>query len=391
MPRDERPAKAHQASLPERSTPDRDEVYASGLRIAIDMTFPNRNRAGSGVYARALIAALHKTGEVSLEEIAAPQGEGSLSTLAWLGVGARRALVPGSFDVVHCPAYVAAPRLPVPLVLNIHDAAAWRFPKDYPLVWRIINRFLVPAVAQRAACVIALSEFSRSEIARFYRVPRRRIALVPAAAQEHYRPPPPRDVEKYRASLGGGPPILLFVGAPIARKNLDLALDVLAQTVPGSPLESARLLISGAHADSFPHYAARIAEKGLEGRVRWLGPVPEAEMPLLYAAADLLIYPSRYEGFGLPPIESMSVGTPVVASNATCLPEVLGDGALLLDPDDVPGFAHATEMVLTNAELREKLARLGKRQASRYTWQRCAEKTIDIYRRVARRSKGKTF
>jgi alpha-1,3-rhamnosyl/mannosyltransferase len=103
-------------------------------------------------------------------------------------------------------------------------------------------------------------------------------------------------------------------------------------------------------------------------------------MPTLMAAAAVVVYPSRYEGFGLPPLEAMAAGSPVVASNASCLPEVLGDAALLVDPGDETGFARALESVLTDRQLRQRLVAAGPAQARKFTWERCAERTVDAYR-----------
>jgi glycosyltransferase involved in cell wall biosynthesis len=108
-------------------------------------------------------------------------------------------------------------------------------------------------------------------------------------------------------------------------------------------------------------------------------------MPALYAAVDMLVYPSIYEGFGLPPLEAMSVGTPVVAGSASCLPEVLGDAALLVPPRDDRGFAEAVEALLTDQALREKLVQLGKARAASYSWERCARQTLEVYRAASGR------
>jgi glycosyltransferase involved in cell wall biosynthesis len=175
---------------------------------------------------------------------------------------------------------------------------------------------------------------------------------------------------------------MLFPGAPVARKNLDLVLYAMAKAAPGSALGRARLQISGAPADRFPDRVAQIRKLGLADRVQWLGQIPVEEMPAIYGAADVCIYPSLYEGFGFPPLEAMAAGTAVVASNASCLPEILGDAALLIDPSDVRGFTAAVESVLSDATVRARLIEAGREHVADFTWERCAAQTVALYREV---------
>jgi len=140
--------------------------------------------------------------------------------------------------------------------------------------------------------------------------------------------------------------------------------------------------ISGAREERFPAYSVLVRELGLKARVRWLGRVPSEDLPSLFARAAAVVYPSLYEGFGFPPLEAMAVGTPVVASDRGSLPEVLGDGALLVDPTDRRALGQALEAVLSRPEVRERLRTAGTKRARLYTWDKCAERTIDVYRDV---------
>ena len=352
------------------------------LRVALDMTFPYRNPAsGSSVYAVSLAHALGRVPSVQPLELSGPRSAGLPATLHWLVGGARTAIRAAAARLLHCPAFITPWRSPVPIVISMLDAAAFRFPADYPPEWRLYNRFVLPRLARRARGVIAVSEAAREDIALHYRIPAPRIAVTYLGVREtYYTPPEPAQVDELRARLGGEEPLLLFVGAPLERKNLQLVLETMDAAAAGSVLSQARLVVSGAAAHDFPHHLRRIAARGLSDRVRWLGRVDAACMPVLYAAADVLVYPSFYEGFGLPPLEAMAVGTPVVASTAGSLPEVLNDAALLVEPTDVGGFAAAVEAVLTRPELRGRLIAAGRTQVTRYTWDRCAELTAAAYR-----------
>jgi glycosyltransferase involved in cell wall biosynthesis len=223
--------------------------------------------------------------------------------------------------------------------------------------------------------VITGSEFGRREVIEAFGLEPERVVAVPYGLDARflkYSPanPPPTN----------GEPTLLFPGAPIGRKNLDSVLRAMAFAGEHTSLGRAVLMISGANEADFPAYSRLVGSLGLQARVRWLGQAPAADMPALYAGASALVYPSLYEGFGFPPLEAMAVGTPVVASDRGSLPEVLGDAAMMVDPSDAGALGDALEAVLSQPELRGRLRSAGEAQSKRYTWERCAEKTIEVYK-----------
>jgi len=342
-------------------------VPESNISVAFDMTFPNRNQAGSGAYARSLVAALEARADVDTSVVSAPDGTNFAGTIRWLVRDAGEKLSTNRTSLLHCPTFVTPWNVPMPFVTTVLDLSTRRFPNDYPLEWRVYERWLVPGRARSAALVIAISEATRRDVIAEYGVrPERVLTIHPGIDQIFFDAKP--------AANRPGPPHLLFPGAPIARKNLEVVLHSLA-SLPGAELD-----ISGASEESFPNHVALIRSLGLRERVHWLGRVSRAEMPGLMAAATVVVYPSHYEGFGLPPLEAMAAGGAVVASNASCLPEVLGDAALLVDPTDQAGFARAVESVLADQQLRERLIAAGRTQARKFTWEWCAERTVDAYR-----------
>lgn len=341
-------------------------------RVAFDMTFPNRNPAGSGVYASELLAELRRRDDVSIVTISAPVGGGFPSTVRWLAAGAREAAA-GS-RLAHSPAFVAPWRLGRPFVVTIHDTSTERYPEDHPLEWRAYTRLFLGERARAATRVITGTEHSRREIVRDLRVPENRVVVTPYGVAERF------SRSAAARSTAGDPPQLLFPGAPTRRKNLDLVLDALAQAPHSSALSRARLAISGATSEKFPRHRERIASLGLEKRVDWRGKVPADSMTDLMHSADLVVYPSFHEGFGFPALEAMAAGIPVLASNASCLPEVLGDAAVLVDPTDVGSFIAAGRTLLENSDRRREMIARGKARAARFTWRRCAELTTQVYR-----------
>jgi glycosyltransferase involved in cell wall biosynthesis len=353
-------------------TPDRQGP--TRLHVTLDMTFPDRNQGGSGIYARSLLAALLARGDVDVNEVrAGPPGLGRM--VWWLARGASQHLRDSGAQLLHCPNFVVPWATPVPFVVTVFDLSTRRFPGDHPLEWRGYERWLLPSRVRAAARVIAISDLTRQEVVRDYSVPAERVVTVyPGVDGRFFRQ------AGGSAKRSGVAPCMLFPGAPVARKNLELVLRAMAVAPLESALGRAHLQISGASAARFPEHVARITELGLSSRVSWLGQASSEEMAAAMAAADVCVYPSLYEGFGFPPLEAMASGTPVVASNVSCLPEILDDAALLIDPSQVTGFSDAVQAVLTDEQLRGRLIAAGRKHAAAFTWERCAQRTVDVYR-----------
>jgi glycosyltransferase involved in cell wall biosynthesis len=342
-------------------------------RIFFDMTFPDRNRGGSGVYARSLVAALRERDDVEVGEIRSNR-PGLARTIGWLTRGASDRLHAADAQLLHSPNFVVPWNVPVPFVTTVFDLSTRRFPGDHPLEWRAYERWIMPSRARAAARVIAISELTRQDVIATYGVEARRVVTIHLGVDSRFFQAAGQKRD------GAAARRLIFPGAPVARKNLELVLSAMAAAPRESALGRAGLEISGATADRFPGQAARISSLGLADRVRWLGLVPNEEMPSVMAAADVCVYPSLYEGFGFPPLEAMASGIPVVASNASCLPEILGDAALMVDPTDVKAFGEAVEAVLVQPELNARLVAAGHERVRDFTWERCAERTVAVYR-----------
>jgi glycosyltransferase involved in cell wall biosynthesis len=256
-------------------------------------------------------------------------------------------------ELIYSPANLA-PLASRRNVVVIHDVAALRHPDWYSPAYVRYQRALLPRLARRARLVITVSEFSRGELIDVLGADSERIAVVPNGVDERFNP---------EARTAEGRPYVLVVGTRIARKNVG-ALD-----------ESARRLsslgIDLVHVGSGRAYMR--AESGVT--LRELGYVPDAELAGLYAGAIALAMPSLYEGFGLPCLEAMACGTPVVASNTAALPETTGDAAVLVDPTDHRGFADALERIATDEAYRADLIRRSIERARPFTWERTAALT----------------
>ena len=324
---------------------------------------------------------LARRDDVEVTEISS-QPPGVARTLWWLASGAHTSFRAKQGDLLHCPSFVTPWRVPKNFVVTVLDLSTRRFPADHPAEWRAYERWVAPHRARAAAAVITISDVTRQDAIRDYGVrPERAVTIYPGIEPGFFA----SGSAETRSTGQGGEPRLVFPGAPVSRKNLDLVLRAMAEAPPSSPLGRACLQITGAAADSFPAHRGRIAQLGLGGRVEWLGQVPAEQMPPVVRSADVCVYPSFYEGFGFPPLEAMAAGTPVVASTASCLPEILGDAALLVDPADLQAFSAAVQSVLSDPATRDRLIDAGRKRARGFTWERCAEETAALYRDVLAR------
>jgi glycosyltransferase involved in cell wall biosynthesis len=240
-------------------------------------------------------------------------------------------------------------------VVVIHDVAALRHPEWYRPAYVRYQRALLPAIAKRAKHVITVSEFSKRELSDVLGATT--ITVIPNGVDERFTP---------EAKLTREGPYVLAVGTQIARKNL----QVLGEAAHRLHQHGIELV----HGGSGRGYMRTESATGL----RQLGYVPEDDLPGLYAGALALAMPSLYEGFGLPCLEAMACGTPVVASNAGALPETCGDAAILVDPHDATGFADALERIATDEDERRRLAELSLLRAAGFTWQRSAQLTDQL-------------
>ena len=290
-------------------------------------------------------------------------------------------------DLVFLPSSYGLLRPPVPEVVAVQAPfPVRRYARGiYPrLRWRV-RALMLRATAKRAAALVTVSEDLRREVHETFHVPLDRLTAVPLGVDERFRPPPDAEAARraVEARFGASGPYLLSVSDVYVHKNLPALVRAFARALPR--LGDRTLLIAGKPWDR--RESARVTEAiasfGLGGRVRLLGPAAREDLPALYATADALVFPSTHETFGLPPLEAMACGTPVAASNASSVPEVCGDAALLFDPADDAAIAEALVAVATDDALRADLVRKGFAQAKRFTWDVCARAHLAVFEHAA--------
>jgi len=259
-------------------------------------------------------------------------------------------------DLLHAPVNVGPLLRPCPLVVTVHDLSFLLYPGTFRGPQRLYQSVLARWTARHADRVIAVSESTRADLVRMFGVGRERVAVVPNGVDASYRPLPAEAVETFRRGKGLPERFLLCVATMEPRKNIPRLLEALAR-VPEAP----PLIVCGGKGWYYDTIYATIERLGLGERVRFAGFIAQAELPLWYNAATWFVYPSLYEGFGLPALQALACGTPAVVSRASSLPEVVGDAAILVDPQDVEALAATLARVLQEPGLAATLREAGPR------------------------------
>ncbi len=281
-------------------------------------------------------------------------------------------------QLFHAPHYVCPPVLACPAVVTIHDLIHLRFPdwRGRPLA-PLYARVMLRLAVWRAARVITVSASTRRDLERWLRARPERIRVIPNGVAPHFGPAAdPVALQAGLGKLGLAAPYLLFVGNPMPHKNLPRLLDAFARL----PAELGALVVAGVRPAARPALDRAVETRALRARVTVLAPLPEALMPLLYQGASLLVIPSLWEGFGLPALEAMACGTPVVASDRGALPEVIGDAGVLVDPTNVDALREAMYNLAVHTPLRAALRAAGLVRARAFSWRHAAEATVGVYR-----------
>lgn len=283
-------------------------------------------------------------------------------------------------DVFHAPHYVLPPMLPCPAVVTIHDCIHLRFPDYLPnrFAYVYAKAFMTMA-ARRAARVLTVSEASKRDILGYLRVPAAKVEVIYNGLDHRFsHAPDTAEVERVRQRFQLTDPFLLYAGNIKPHKNVDRVIEAFARLKKRGHA-SLRLLIIGDEISKSPQLRRAVHRLQLHHQVRFLGFVPNEMLAVLYRLADVFVFPSLYEGFGLPPLEAMASGTPVVTSNVSSLPEVVGDAALLVDPRDAEAIAGAVERILEDPALRRSLIQKGLVRSREFSWERAARRIRDVY------------
>lgn len=272
--------------------------------------------------------------------------------------------------------YVRPPRCDVPCATTIHDISFEHFPRLFTKRAVVRMRATIPWSARHSRVVITGSEYSRRDLIERYRLAPDRVVVTPYAADPRFRPQPPERVRLVRERLGLARDYVLYIGNLQPRKNLPRLLEAYVRLGADRP----QLVIVGQRAWLHEQVFESVRRHRLDGHVRLTGYLDVDDLPPLYAGALAFVYPSLFEGFGLPVLEAMACGAPTLSSASSSIPEVAGDAALLVDPTRVDAIEEGLRRLLGDAGLRRRLSAAGLDQARLFSWQRCAEETTGAYR-----------
>jgi glycosyltransferase involved in cell wall biosynthesis len=367
------------------------------MRVAIDAR--KLHDFGIGTYIRNLLRHLaridHDTEYVLL------CGEADLGVAAQLGPNFRAVLEPSPNysireqihvpwvlrrerpDLYHAPHYVLPAAINCNSVVTIHDCIHLMFPQYLPnRMAYAYARAQMWIAAHRSDCILTVSDASKRDILHLFNIPPEKIVVVYNAIDAHFSvTPAPDAVARVRERYQLDHRFVLYVGNIKPHKNLVRLIEAFSELRSGE-LEDVKLLIIGDEISKLPALRHAVHRHKLHKHVRFLGYVPDDQLAVLYRLAGVFVVPSLYEGFGLPPLEAMASGKPVVVSNVSSLPEVVGDAAVLVDPHDIDSIVDGLRCVLTNPARADDMRRKGLERSREFSWERSVARTLEVYKRI---------
>jgi glycosyltransferase involved in cell wall biosynthesis len=373
------------------------------MRVCIDVSAAVHHRAGLGRYAQELTRALVAQGEHEYIAFYHQRGQAHLeppidtlsqlttrlsvkpwrltTMLAHFSGSPQDRLFRGA-DVFHATEHLLPRLRRIRSVFTLHDLIFRFDPGSHLPLNRIYLNTMMPRFLRAADVVIAVSECSKRDAVRLYSTPAEKIHVIAEGVEARFSPAADSQLEAIRQKHHLPKRFVLCVGTIEPRKNLPTLFEAMASRRERG-LELWPLVIAGKPGWLYEPILRRIAELNLQDWTHMTGFFPDEDLPALYSAATVLAMPSRYEGFGLPVLEAMACGTPVVCSDTSSLPEVAGDAALLVPPEDVQGWAEAISRLWADDALRAQMRERGLAQAARFTWENAARQTAEIYRHLA--------
>ncbi len=369
------------------------------MKICIDIQSSVSQRAGVGRYTCALASELDKLVKDDIIELfyfdfqgkaICPVRRGKTKVIRWCPGRAAQFLwktfnwppfnmFAGKADVYHFPNFILPPLNTGKTVATIHDVAFKRHPQYVEDRNRRYLDSRIQNTASRADAIITVSEFSASEITELLGIEPDRIFPVHNGISEKFHPVPAEQARPVLEELSITSPYLLFVGTVEPRKNIPLLIEVFEALTDFD----GKLVIAGSLGWKYESIVARMRSSSRKEDIIHLRHVDDRHLPSLYSQASALVFPSFYEGFGFPPLESMACGTPVISSSGGSLPEVVANAALLLETFETEAWREAVRRVLYDTGIAAELRRKGIQQAGKFTWEKAALQTLQVYRKVA--------
>ncbi len=364
------------------------------MRIGIDLSIVKVNRAGSGIYAAGLYEALlqiNQKDEFCVYSAPRTEGNGFQSSLYrkaenfYHDIFWKHAVLPlkGHYehlDILHEPNFIGPLVSSCPVVISILDISVLKMPEYFSSWFRNYARILLPRSAHSASHILTISEFSKQEIVNFLGIPEEKITVTYLDVAPRFMVLDEAQTASLLAKYEISSPFILSVCTLEPRKNILRLVQSYAQLKKrGFPHQ---LIHIGSKGWQYAEILAEVERLGLQNDVLFLNHIPLDELVVFYNKADVFVYPSLYEGFGLPVLEAMRCGCPVITSNTSSLPEIIGSAGVMVDPLSTLQIAEALESVLSSSTKIQTMNLAGLEQAKKFSWQRCAHETMMVYQQV---------
>lgn len=284
-------------------------------------------------------------------------------------------------DVYHGATFVTPFVKTCRQVVTIHDMTFHTMPKRHSFTKQLYFRQMIPGAIRRSDMVISVSESTKQDILRLVSTADEKVAVVHLGVEQRFRPVQSTEqLATVREKYGIQRDFVLFVGLIEPRKNVAALVEAYHNACLSGCYD---LVLAGSLGWEYSDLLKRVTDSPVRHRIHVPGYIPDADLPALYSAASVFVYPSFYEGFGLPVLEAMACGTPVITSAISSLPELVGDAGILVNPSDLPSLTTALRQLTENAALRQKMSERGLQRAKLFTWQATAAKTLEVYKRTA--------
>jgi glycosyltransferase involved in cell wall biosynthesis len=350
------------------------------MDVGLDGTPLNQSLTGVGHYTLELAQALARISPDDRFELVSPSPSlNGLSRRFWWQVGLPRYIRRSGFSVFHGTNYSVPLLKTCPTVVTIHDLSLLLWPQTHAQHLARRARWRLPLMARRADAIIVPSQSIRTEVCEHLAIDEEKITVIPEAPRASFRPM--AETAAVRRRLNISDDFILFVGTIEPRKNLLTLVRAFGEIIRNSACHT-QLVIAGDEGWLTGELHGFLKNADFRERVRLVGYLADNDLRALYSSCRVFVYPSLYEGFGLPLLEAMACGAPVVTSNIPSIRETVGDAALLVSPTDVDELARSITRLLENGDEREQRSAEGKQHASKFSWDKAAAATLEVYRQV---------
>ncbi len=354
------------------------------MKIGIDTQTTLGQKTGFGFYVQNLTRELKKIDKKNQYFYFHPKKEEDLSSVErfkWDQFELVKKANDKNVDILHQPCFSAPIFFSGVKIVTIHDLIALNIPQKIPFFSRQFFGKWMPYSYKFADKIIAISEYTKKDIIKLLKIPADKIVVIPEAASKEFNTKiSSEEIERARKKYKIGKNYFLHTGTLNPRKNLEFLVKVFSEV--NKKYSDYQLVIAGKKGWYYEGLFSLVQKLKIQDKVIFTGYIDDVDAPALYRGAKIFLFPSLYEGFGLPPLEAMNCGTPVVSSNASSLPEVLGPKGILLDPNDQQSWIKNICALISNQDYWQEISNYSLMQAKKFSWEKCAEKTLEVYEKT---------